>query len=119
MKRVTLGIAIAATFGTLFSMATGYAVWQVVQLNALLSLSPLPESLAPIASEPDQPTFTLEVTPPEPAPATEHTPALAAEQNTPMPAPGMPADTRAIKQAVYVTVESGGAAVEASAVAKP
>jgi hypothetical protein len=90
MKRLTLGIATVVMFGTLFSMATGYAVWQVVQLNALLSLT-----------------------------ATEHTPRLAAEQNTPTPTPRMPTDTQPIKQAVYVTVESGGAAVEVSVADKP
>ena len=73
MKRITLGIVTVVMFGTLFSMATGYALWQVVQLNALLSLSPLPESPAPAVSESEG-----------------------------------PADIQPIKQAVYVTVESGG-----------
>ena len=119
MNRITLGIATVVMFGTLFSMATGYAVWQVVQLNALLSLTPLPEPPAPAVSEPERPTATSGAEEPEAAAATEHTPRLAAEQNTPTPTPRMPTDTQPIKQAVYVTVESGGAAVEVSVADKP
>jgi hypothetical protein len=117
MKRLTLGIATVVMFGTLFSMATGYALWQVVQLNALLSLTPLPESPAPAVSEPERPAATSGAEQPESAAATEHAPRLAAGQNT--PTKGMPADTQPIKQAVYVTVESGGAAVEVSVADKP
>jgi len=122
MKRVTLGIATALMFGTLFSMAMGYAVWQLVQLNALLSLSPLPEPLVPIFSKPDVPNATLatlEVAQPEPPAASERMPALAAEQHAPTAAPGAAAGTEPIERAVYVTVESVGAAVEVSVVDKP
>jgi hypothetical protein len=114
MKRIALGIATVFVCGTLFSVATGYAAWQVLQLNVLLYQASVPGSLGPFAAAPPSASPTNDDDRCDPTTAAEEaTPALAALPYTPALAP--PAEKPASgdhKQVVFIAVEADGAPIE-------
>jgi hypothetical protein len=114
MRRIVLGLATVFVCGTLFSAATGFAAWQVWQLNALLYQSAVPGALGPFAAAPPSASPALGDDGCNlPDDGEEASSALAALPYTPeLASPPTEVKTGEHKQVVFIAVEADGAPIE-------